>query len=359
MDLDLSNRVGDVPERFVPDAMRGELVEAEHLARYWWVAALAKDRTVLDAGCGVGYGTNILAEAGASCAFGVDIAEAVISAATPTAADGALFQVADIHQLPFESSTFDLVVCFEVIEHVEEWPRAIDELVRVLRPAGVLAMSSPNPDAYVPGNPHHVHEFRPEELRAVLANRLRHVQLWYQHDWIASALMDESAIGSNELEAIDRTELAKVAAAAPAAAPYAVALASHEPLPAIANRAVATGLAEARRWLELFDAQQQTLFEQRALTDAQRDLHAELGQLHEQLRRSEEEVARAREAEAEDVARARDAEAEAVRARQVLELRIAELTARLERADRVMRAMQASASWRVTAPLRSLKRFAR
>ncbi len=328
--------------------MRGELVEAEHLARYWWVAPLANGRKVLDAGCGVGYGTNLLAEAGASSAVGVDIAKAVVEAATASAAEGASFQASGIHDLPFEHATFDLVVCFEVIEHVERPAEAIDELVRVLRPPGVLVISSPNPDAYVPGNPHHVREFRPEELHAVLADRLPYVELRYQHDWIASAVMDEQAIAADEFAPLHDTEMAKVASATSSAAPYAIALASHTPLPRMVNRSVATGLAEPRRWLELFEKQQQTLFEQRELLAAQRDVYAELGQLHEQLRLGEEEGARAREAEAE-----------AVRARSILEPQIAELEARLERANRVMREMQASASWLLTRPLRTLKRLAR
>lgn len=50
---DLADFVKGTPGRFVPDAMEGGLVEAEHLARYWFAAVLASGRRALDAGCGL------------------------------------------------------------------------------------------------------------------------------------------------------------------------------------------------------------------------------------------------------------------------------------------------------------------
>src|SRR3954447_13222510 len=133
MAIDLADLIDGTPGRFVPQEMRGELVEAEHLTRYWYAASLASGRRVLDAGCGLGYGTRILAQAGAAEATGVDLAEAVVEAARADAPE-ATFEVADIRSLPFADGSFDLVVCFEVIEHVDEHARVLSELRRVLAP---------------------------------------------------------------------------------------------------------------------------------------------------------------------------------------------------------------------------------
>lgn len=343
---DLSNRLDEVPERFVPDAMAGELVEAEHLARYWWAAALAGGCRVLDAGCGLGYGTNLLAASGAAEVVGVDVAEAVVEAATGGAVPGARFAVASIHDLPFEDSSFDLVVCFEVLEHVERAPEAVAELVRVLAPGGVLAVSSPNPDVYVPGNPHHVHEFSADELRSVLAAHLPHVEVRPQHNLIVSAVLTGGQGTTHVPEPIPAAEIAQVVAATQDAAPYSVALASREPLPPVPVRMVATGLTEVRRWLELYQSQQELLSAQKAYFDQQGAIGAELGELHAQLRRSEEEISRYVDVTASERQGRLDAESQ----RAIYADRVA-------RADRVLREMRSSLSWRLTAPLRRVKRL--
>ncbi len=153
MDADLSNRIGDADERFVPGTADGELIEVEHLARYWWATQLAAGRAVLDAGCGVGYGSGLLAGAGASTVVGVDVAPKAVEAAAAVAPANASFVTGDVHALPFDDDSFDLVVCFEVIEHVErqEAPSASWHAWDLRRPAGD---SSPNreriPRATVP-----------------------------------------------------------------------------------------------------------------------------------------------------------------------------------------------------------------
>ena len=65
-------------ERLVPDAQRDQLIYAEHLARYFLASQLAAGRRVLDAGCGEGYGTALLAAAGAASVVGVDVDEPTI-----------------------------------------------------------------------------------------------------------------------------------------------------------------------------------------------------------------------------------------------------------------------------------------
>ena len=68
-------------------------------------------------------------------------------------------QGGDFRKLEFEDDRFELVVCFEVIEYVEDPLTVLDELVRVLAPGGLLLVSAPNRGAHQPGNPYQPHEF--------------------------------------------------------------------------------------------------------------------------------------------------------------------------------------------------------
>lgn len=247
MEADLSNRIGQAAERFVPGAAQGRLIESEHLARYWWATGLAEGRRVLDAGCGVGYGTAMLAAAGAREAVGIDVASEVVAAAARTHPAGE-FLMGDIHALPFEDARFDLVICFEVIEHVEEQDAAIAELARVLAPDGLLAISSPNRGVYPGGNPHHLHEFAADELRAAVAAHFAHVELRRQHDWVASAVLDDAQVADRALVDLD-VRVAKVASLESASETYTIALAGRSPLPAVPGRIVLGDVGEVRAGL--------------------------------------------------------------------------------------------------------------
>src|SRR5918997_502567 len=187
----------DSAERFDPAQMGGGLIEAEHRARYWWATPWVAGNAVLDAGCGVGYGTALLADHGPARLVGVDVSA---EALTHAPGDRAELVEADVRELPFEPDSFDLVVCFEVIEHVEEQERVLDELRRVLRPGGTLLVSSPNRDVYAPGNPHHVHEYRPDELRDALGRRFGHVELHGQHVVLASAIVGADGLAVTDPE---------------------------------------------------------------------------------------------------------------------------------------------------------------
>ncbi len=327
--VDVSNRMDEVPERFVPDTTRGELIEAEQLARYWWSAGIAEGRRVLDAGCGLGHGTNLLAASGAVETVGVDSAAAVLEAAVGGAAEGARFVTAGIHDMPFEDGSFDLIVCFEVLERLDRAQEAITELARVLSPGGVLAISWPNRDASVPGGPNNVAGLYSEELEKVLAGHFPYTAVRQQQNLIASAVLEGGVGASLAVEPIARAELAQVVSATDDGAPYSIVLASRQPLPSIPVRMVATGLAEVRRWLELYQKQQDLLMAQKALFEEQRTTGAELDELHVQLRRSEEEVGRLVDLVESERALYAD--------------RVAEVTSSL--------------SWRVTVPLRRVKRL--
>ncbi len=335
------------PQRFVPGEMRGQLVEAEHLVRYWWAAQLAADKRILDAGCGLAYGTELLMRAGASAATGVDVSAATVEAARAQVGDDVELARADVTALPFDSDSFDLVVCFEVIEHVAQPDRGLDELARVLAPGGILALSSPNRDEYPAGNPHHVHEYVPAELEASLRARFAHARLFRQQGWTTSAILDDHQFASGDLEALEM-RTAKVSAGAPGRETYTVALSSTEPLPEMTSHAVMTAAVELRRWLALYDSQQEMLAAQASLLSVRSEREAELATLHQRLRVSQQDLAVVPQLRltAEDAIRDRD---DALRRLEDSE----DLQARVQDLQRQLDVIVASSSWRITRPLRN------
>jgi SAM-dependent methyltransferase len=251
VDADLSDRIGLADERFVPGTADGELIEVEHLVRYRWAGQLVAGRRVLDAGCGVGYGSATLARAGAAEVVGLDLSAKAVEAAAKGAPANASFVTGDVRALPFEAGRFDVIVCFEVIEHVEHQDEVIAELARVLAPAGVLVMSSPNRDVYPAGNPHHLHEYVPEELRAALGAHFDHVELRRQHAWLASAVLDDEHAADASMQERAEVRVSKSVRRDPGSEPYTIALASREPLPATLSAVALGDLADTALGTEL------------------------------------------------------------------------------------------------------------
>jgi 2-polyprenyl-3-methyl-5-hydroxy-6-metoxy-1,4-benzoquinol methylase len=238
------------PERFDPDDGSDGLINSEHRARYRWVSQVVAGKDVLDAGCGVGYGVEILASAGARAVTGIDLdPAAVATAAERFGAHAEAFLQGDVRELPAADASFDVVVCFETIEHVEDGARALAEFRRVLRPGGVLVVSSPNPDAYLAGNEHHVHEFRPLELVAAVGEHFTEVVSYRQRAWLAS--MIEAGEG---LEAdASRPEVFRASASEANDEVYSMAVASNEPLPELTGVLALGGAFDVRWWSEQLD----------------------------------------------------------------------------------------------------------
>jgi SAM-dependent methyltransferase len=209
-------------ERLIPDRQPGELVLAEHLARYRLAAQLAPGRRVLDAACGEGYGLALMAAAGPESATGVDVDPATVEHVRER--HGLDARQADVRELPFADDAFDLVVSFETIEHVPEPERALDELARVLAPGGLLLISTPNASQYLVANEFHVREFGHDEFAGLLRERFGSVRLLYQHNWLTSAVLEEGDLGeSGGARELD-LRLTKVRAVEPGDELYLLAL---------------------------------------------------------------------------------------------------------------------------------------
>jgi SAM-dependent methyltransferase len=173
-------------ERLIPGQVDVDLLN-EHMARYTFAARLARGKRVLDAGCGAGYGSAELARL-ADRVTGIDVAgEAVEFARQNYQAPNLAFEQASCVALPFADAAFDLVVGFEVIEHLEDWRGFLAEVQRVLSPTGQFIVSTPNKSYYTESrgdqgaNPFHVHEFEFEEFRTELRAVFPHVSLFLEN----------------------------------------------------------------------------------------------------------------------------------------------------------------------------------
>jgi len=173
-------------ERVVPGQVDVDLWN-EHLARYLFAARLARRRRVLDIGCGAGYGSAELARS-ADAVTGIDISpDAVALARSSYAAPNLQFLAASATSIPFAAASFDLITCFEVIEHIHDWAALLAEARRLLRPGGQFVVSTPNKSYYAETrvqtgpNPFHVHEFEYDEFASALGAEFASVTLYVQN----------------------------------------------------------------------------------------------------------------------------------------------------------------------------------
>lgn len=161
-------------ERMVPGRVDSDL-ELEHVSRYEFASHFAAARDVLDLACGAGYGSGLLAVGGARRVVGMDIALDAVAYSRTTVASGPSFLAGDCLRLPFPDDSFDRVVAFEILEHVERPDELLREARRVLRPDGLLVLSTPDRDSYAEArqgqpNPFHVQEFSAGELAELLGS---------------------------------------------------------------------------------------------------------------------------------------------------------------------------------------------
>ena len=178
-------------ERFTPECVRE--IWYEHWHRYVFARAFAPGKRVLDAACGEGYGSALLAGV-AHSVLGVDIAESAIAHAQARYGErtNLRFERGDCTALQYAPASFDMVTSFETLEHVEAQAALIAGFARVLADDGVLFVSSPDKRTYsdLSGfrNEFHVRELYRDELLALLTPHFPHVRLYGQKLLFQSAI---------------------------------------------------------------------------------------------------------------------------------------------------------------------------
>jgi ubiquinone/menaquinone biosynthesis C-methylase UbiE len=185
-------------ERFLPDRMPGN-IELEHRHRYLFAAQLTAGKDVLDIASGEGYGSAMLAGSARSV-IGVDISPAAVEHARGRYRLPNLeFSCGSCSAIPLADASVDLVVSFETLEHHAEHAKMLTEVRRVLRPGGLLVISTPDKLEYtdkpVNRNPFHVKELYKEEFRALISGHFRHVRMIGQRLVHGSMLVEEGQNG--------------------------------------------------------------------------------------------------------------------------------------------------------------------
>lgn len=184
----------DNGERFMPD-WKGD-TELEHLHRYQMALGYIEGKRVLDVASGEGYGSAILATRAAQV-VGVDLSpEAVEHAREQYRRPNLEFHVGSATSLPLETAAFDVVVSFETLEHLPGQEEMLSELARVLRPDGLLILSTPDKLYYTDqrnhANPFHVKELYREEFRDLVRRHFPNVELHFQRATHASIIVPET-----------------------------------------------------------------------------------------------------------------------------------------------------------------------
>lgn len=160
-------------ERTVPGIAEENYWFRRHEVAYEYILERCRDRVVLEAGSGEGYGANLIS----TVATAVTCVDYDLSAVEHTRARYSHLTIhqANLIDLPLPDSSIDTVVNFQVIEHLWDQQAFISECLRVLRPGGELLISTPNRITFSPGrdtplNPFHTRELSGVELAALVSD---------------------------------------------------------------------------------------------------------------------------------------------------------------------------------------------
>ena len=209
-------------ERYVPH-LGGE-IELEHMNRYHFANGFVKDKVVLDIACGEGYGSALFAKT-AQKVYGIDIDSNTIKHAKAKYTQSNIaFLEGSCLNIKLPDNSVDVLVSFETLEHIEEHNQYITEIKRVLKPNGVLLLSTPNTDEYSKDdykNEFHLLELNEQEFKDLLQRNFEHTVFYSQKVASVSFIVNaEKSLGNSHF--VSKTETVKPK--------YLIAVASNAPL---------------------------------------------------------------------------------------------------------------------------------
>jgi 2-polyprenyl-3-methyl-5-hydroxy-6-metoxy-1,4-benzoquinol methylase len=189
MDMRKNNNSGNgIQERWVSEKKEWKslsefILFLKQKKAYQYAGQYCNDKVVLDYGCGSGYGTALLSQH-ASHVIGVDTEEDVIDFCNRTIKSSklAFSKVDSDSSIPFNDKAFDVIVSFQVIEHVNDVRRYLLELKRVLKDNGVLFITTPNRKYRLlpfqkPWNKQHLREYSSRSIRKTLTPIFNKIEL--------------------------------------------------------------------------------------------------------------------------------------------------------------------------------------
>ncbi len=221
-------------ERFTPECVRE--IWYEHWHRYVFARQLAKGKRVLDAACGEGYGSALLADVAANV-LGADISDETIAHARDRygTVSNLRFERADATQLDIAADSFDLIVSFETLEHIAAQESLVAGFARALSDDGVLVISSPDKKTYSDdrgfANEFHVRELYRDELLDLLRPHFPVVRLFGQKLLFQSAIWNLDGTPVRADAATSHGDSRKPAVGLAYDPLYFIAVCSRKPLP--------------------------------------------------------------------------------------------------------------------------------
>lgn len=158
---------------------------AIHLNRYLTARQYVAGKRVLDIACGEGYGSKLLKDWGAASVVGVDVSpEALRVANALFSEDGVTFLNHTAEELPFDANSFDVVVSFETIEHLDHPEKFLAEISRVVKFNGTVLISCPNDNYYARNeeafsNPFHKRRYSWFDFKELTEQYLGSGEAWF------------------------------------------------------------------------------------------------------------------------------------------------------------------------------------
>ncbi len=170
-------------------------IKDEHVHRYLFAREICRGKRVLDITSGAGYGSALLAQS-ATHVVGVDVDSAAVRHAASTyVSPNLVFKQGQLSRIPLTDQSVDAVVSFDTLERVVEQEAFRTEVQRVLRPEGLLLISTPDSDIYNGQNgspdPTHLRELNKAQFQQWIGSSFRNTVLFRQRFMVGSALFPD------------------------------------------------------------------------------------------------------------------------------------------------------------------------
>lgn len=242
MTTEFTNHLSFTGERFLPE-IKGD-IELEHLHRYFFASQAVCGKIVLDIASGEGYGSKILAKH-AEKVIGIDISiETVNFARNKYKNKNIEFAVGSCSAIPIKDNSVDIVVSFETIEHHSDHEIMMHEVKRILKPNGILIISSPDKYEYSEKpkykNEFHVKELYRDQFKLLIETHFKNFFMYGQRVTYGSTILiedEESPVTSYDMADEQQLKFTGVPNAL-----YLIAVASDRFLPKIGSGILKQGI---------------------------------------------------------------------------------------------------------------------